>query len=84
MLYPPRCHSCSFRKMGVEEIRSSVMPSIIETIYEALERLIKNGAKTLVVPDVMIPSCVVLDLFPDPDLAVYMILKTEQLYAKVQ
>ncbi|KAG2594791.1 hypothetical protein PVAP13_5KG020601 [Panicum virgatum] len=63
----------SFGKMSLEDIRSVVVPSIIETIRQAIERLIQHGAKTVVVPGVIPLGCSppVLFLFPEPDPAGY-------------
>ncbi|RLM92232.1 GDSL esterase/lipase [Panicum miliaceum] len=63
----------SFGKMSLQDIRSVVVPSIVETIRQAIERLIKHGAKALVVPGVIPLGCSppVLFLFPEADPAGY-------------
>lgn len=55
-----------FRKKSMEEIRSFV-PYIIETISIAIERLIKHGAKSLVVPGMTPSGCtpLILAMFAD-------------------
>ncbi|CAO2175141.1 unnamed protein product [Urochloa humidicola] len=56
-------------KMTDKDIRSNVLPPVIKNIRQAIERLIKYGAKTLVVPGVVPLGCspMVLDIFPEPD-----------------
>ncbi|CAO2205115.1 unnamed protein product [Urochloa humidicola] len=51
------------------DIRSDVAPPILEAIRQAIERLIKHGAKTLVVPGVIPLGCspMILNIFPEPD-----------------
>ncbi|EEC70203.1 hypothetical protein OsI_00949 [Oryza sativa Indica Group] len=55
-----------FRKKSMEEIRSFV-PYIIETISIAIERLIKHGAKSLVIPGMTPSGCtpLILAIFAD-------------------
>ncbi|KAG2586084.1 hypothetical protein PVAP13_5NG020200 [Panicum virgatum] len=61
-------------KMSLQGIRSVVVPSIVQTIRQAIERLIiTHGAKAVVVPGVIPLGCSppVLFLFPEPDPAEY-------------
>ncbi|XP_004971498.4 GDSL esterase/lipase At5g45910 [Setaria italica] len=58
-----------FGKMRLADISSNVVPTVIDTIRQAIERLIKLGAKTLVVPGVIPSGCtpLILDIFPEPN-----------------
>ncbi|CAL4966103.1 unnamed protein product [Urochloa decumbens] len=56
-------------KMKDADIRSDVVAPIQEAIRQAIERLIKLGVKTLVVPGVIPLGCspMILSIFPEPD-----------------
>ncbi|KAF8643645.1 hypothetical protein HU200_066701 [Digitaria exilis] len=64
----------SIGKMTAGDIISSIVPSVIGSIRQAIERLIEeHGAKTLVLPGVIPLGCSppVIDMFADPDPAGY-------------
>nr|CAB3471665.1 unnamed protein product [Digitaria exilis] len=64
----------SIGKMAAGDIISSIVPSVIGSIRQAIEWLIEeHGAKSLVVPGVIPLGCSppVIDMFADPDPAGY-------------